>query len=184
MRRGQRLESFPDPGTQTAPVPLGAMFGMLLGIALFGVVVSAATGEAMDRAYFAPPREARDRVLLAFAEIPRCTVCYSSVLGAVEPTVALGNDVTFVDLRSGPPLVRAGQSVAIRVRPRSREGDYVVGLVRVDLGDGATATYRRIFGDVSLNHVYAQPGDYEVHAWVKASAAEPAEARINVHVVP
>ena len=163
---------------------LGDAFGVLLAVALLGMIVAGATGETMDRQYFAPVREARERALSVFADVPRCAVCYSSVLGAVEPTTALGNDVMFVDLRTEPESPRAGEPVRVRVRPRSPDGEYVVALVRLELGDGSIATYRRLFGDATDLHVYAQPGEYEVHAWVKASSDDPSEARIRVRVAP
>jgi hypothetical protein len=136
----------------------------------------------MDREYFVPAREARERAFAAFAAVPRCALCYASDLGEVEPTMALGNDVGFVDVRAEPASARAGQAVNVRVRPRSPGGEYVVGLVRLELGDGSVATYRRWFGDVNEVHVYAQPGEYEVHAWVKASSTDPVEARMRVQV--
>lgn len=131
-----------------------------------------------------PVGEARERALAAFAEMPRCALCYTSALGEVEPTMALGNEVAFVDLRAEPASTRAGQEVRVRVRPRSPSGEYVVSLIRLEFGDDSVATYRRWFGDVNEAHVYAQPGEYEVHAWVKASSTDPVEARIRVHVVP
>ena len=72
----------------------------------------------------------------------------------------------------------------VSVRPRTSDGQFVVSLVRLELGDGSTATYRRRFGDVVDDHVYAEPGEYEVHAWVKASSDRPSEARKRVQVVP
>src|SRR5204862_4739005 len=141
-------------------------------------------GEALDRGYLVPVNEARQNTLAMFADLPRCAVCYSSAVGEQDPTVALGNDVTFVDLRTEPALLRTGERMRIRVRPRTSDGEFVVSLVRLELGDGSTATYRRLFGDVSDSHVYAQPGEYEVHAWVKASSDRPSEARARVRVVP
>jgi hypothetical protein len=160
------------------------LFGVLLAVALLGLIVGGATGETMDRQYFVPVREARERALAAFADVPRCALCYSSAGGKVEPTMALGNEVAFVDLRAEPASPRAGQGVRVRVRPRSSRGEYVVSLVRLELGDGSVATYRRLFGDATEPHVYAQPGEYEVHAWVKATSDDPVEARMRVHVAP
>lgn len=167
------------------PMPsVGDLCGTLFAVALLGMIVGVGTGGTMDRQYFTPFKEARERALSAFADMHRCAVCYSSALGAIEPTVSLGNDVSFVDLRALPASPRAGQRVDIRVRPRSRDGEYVVSLVRLELGDGSVATHRRMFGDANDSHIYARPGEYEVHAWVKASSEEPAEARMTVHVVP
>ena len=183
-RRRESRERSTDEGAKPAMVPLADVFGMLGTIALIGVIVGAATGETLDRFYLVPANEARQRALAMFADLPRCAVCYSSALGARDPTVALGNDVTFVDLRTEPASLRTGERMRISVRPRTSDGQFVVSLVRLELGDGSTASYRRLFGDVTDVHVYAQPGEYEVHAWVKASSDRPSEARARVQVVP
>src|SRR6185503_4943337 len=39
------------------------LFGVLLAVALFGLTVGSLTGEMMDRAYFMPSGEARERLL-------------------------------------------------------------------------------------------------------------------------
>jgi hypothetical protein len=183
--RRRRVEAVPFQRAMAAAGSFRDLFGVLLAVALFGSIVGRASGETMDRKYFVPARDARERALAAFANLPRCAVCYASAVGKVEPTVALGNEVAFVDLRTEPASSpRAGEGVRVRVRPRSPSGEYVVSLVRLEHGDGSVATYRRLFGDVNEAHVYTEPGEYEVHAWVKASSDEPAEARMTVHVVP
>ena len=182
--RTRRLESLTDEGAKPAVVPLADVFGMLGTIALLGVIVANASGETLDRGYLVPVNEARQNALAIFADLPRCAVCYSSAVGAEDPTIALGNDVTFVDLRTEPASLRTGERMRVSVRPRTSDGQFVVSLVRLELGDGSTATYRRRFGDVVDDHVYAEPGEYEVHAWVKASSDRPSEVRKRVQVVP
>jgi hypothetical protein len=156
----------------------------LAAVLLVGTTAGMATGRTIDRAYMRGAEEARERALTAFAVLPRCAVCLSSAMGAVEPTVALGNLITFVDLRARPTTVRAGQPVEIRVRPRSDAGEFVVSLMRLDLGDGETAAYPRVFGDIERVHVYEDPGDYTIHAWVRAPDGEPIEARLPLRVEP
>jgi hypothetical protein len=182
--RARPLASAPVQEAIPTVGPFRDLFGALLTVALLGLSVGVATGETLDRRYFVPPKEARERALAAFADAPRCALCYASAFGRVEPTMALGNQVALVDLRVEPASPRAGQRVRLRVRPRSPSGEFVVSLVRLERGDGSIATYPRLFGDVNETHVYTQPGEYEVHAWVKASSDNPAEARVRVDVAP
>ena len=171
-----------------ARIELRPLVAGLTVMALLGAVVGAATGEPMSRRYLVPLRDAREHLLRAFAGLPRCGPCYASTTGTTgttgvaDPTAALGNEVAFVDLRAEPTAPRAGQPVRIRVRPRSRDGEYVIGLTRLDRGDGSGAAYRRAFGDVDDVHVFTQPGDYEIRAWVNAASDAPVEARLTLRV--
>ncbi|HEY3045458.1 MAG TPA: hypothetical protein VGJ39_15615 [Vicinamibacterales bacterium] len=166
------------------PTGLRPLFATLLAVVLVATVVAAGTRHAMAAEYLVPAKEARERALSAFVAVPRCALCYFSRMGAVEPTVALGNAVGFVDFRTEPTFPHAGQRVRIRVRPRTPDGQYLVSTVRLDAGDGSIAAYYRLFGDVDTVHVYPRPGDYPMYVWVKGTPDQAVEARLTLHVAP
>jgi hypothetical protein len=180
MRRVRTSARLPDR-SPSRPEP-GPIFAGLLTLGLLATFVALVTGEAAATEYLLPPREARRKALTAFVDLPRCAVCYSSVMGAVEPTKALGNTLELVDLRSDPVSPRADERVRIRVRPRSSDGDYLVGTVRLDFGDGTLAVYRRMFGDVEELHTYAQPGEYHVRSWFTPWSGEEAGSELTIRV--
>lgn len=166
------------------PAGLRPLFATLFAVALIATVVAAGTRNAIAAEYLVPAKEARERALSAFVAVPRCALCYVSGMGAVEPTVAFGNAVGFLDFHTEPTFPRVGQRVRIRVRPRTLEGEYLVSTVRLDVGEGSIAAYYRLFGDVDIVHVYTQPGDYPMYVWVKGTPDQPAEARMTLRVAP
>ena len=163
---------------------LWPLFATLFAVALVATAAAAGTGRAIAAEYLVPAKEARERALSAFVAVPRCALCYFSGVGAVEPTVALGNSIGSVDFHTEPAFPHVGQRVRIRVRPRTPQGEYLVSTVRLDIGEGSIAAYYRLFGDVETVHIYTQPGDYPMSVWVKGSPDQPAEARLTLRVVP
>jgi hypothetical protein len=156
------------------------MFGALAGIAATAVVVALGSGRVRAAEYLPSHRDARERVLSAVAAEPRCAICYASGVGAVDPTTLFNNGLGLVDVRVRPDAPRAGDSHALRVRPRTVEGERLLATIRIDFGDGTTTTLRRHFGDVDVPHSYAA-GDYTARVWA-SSGSSPMETTIPVHV--
>lgn len=181
-----RMPVTPVPAGDRSPQPVGLrpLFATLFVVVLVATLVAAGTGNAIAREYLVPAKAARERALSAFVAIPRCALCFFSGMRAVEPTVALGNVVGFLDFHTEPTFPRAGQRVRIRVRPRTPEGEYLVSTVRLDIGEGSIAAYYRLFGDVDTVHVYPRPGDYPMYVWVKGTPDQAVEARMTLHVAP
>jgi hypothetical protein len=154
----------------------------LLVLSMLGAAASIGA-QPLDREYMVPAKTAREEALAMFASLRRCAACYSSIAGAVAPTDALGNEAAFVDIQIERPPVIAGTPVLVRVRPRTSAGEYVVATVRVEFGDGGASSSGRVFGDVEQQHVFAQPGQYIVHAWVRGTSGGPVETRTVVDVI-
>jgi hypothetical protein len=172
------------PEGSPRPAVLRPLFAALFAVAIVATVVAAGTRIAIAAEYLVPAKEARERALSAFVAVPRCALCYFSGMGAVEPTVALGNAVGFLDFHTEPAFPRVGERVRIRVRPRTLEGEYLVSTIRLDIGEGSIAAYYRLFGDVDTIHVYTRPGDYPLSVWVKGTPDQPTEARMTLRVAP
>ncbi|MGE0450989.1 MAG: hypothetical protein AB7Q29_15560 [Vicinamibacterales bacterium] len=168
------------PAAPAGGLRLGAAAALIL-LALLGYAAAPLNG-LFDRQHMVPAKEARERALEAYAAMRRCAICYSSRSGAVPPTEALGNDLGAVNLSSEwLPATTAGP-VRIRVRPRSTSGEYVISTVRVDFGDGTAVSHSRLYGDVDERHVYRQPGEYVVHAWVRTGTDAPVESQLALAV--
>lgn len=180
-----RLGAQPEAGAASVfpRIDLRAVAGCLLALACLGEVGARATGVGRAIEYLMPAREARERALARFAELPACVMCYSSAVGLAEPTVALGNDLASVDVQFRRGIPRAGDAVQLRVRPRSRSGEYIVTSVRVDFGDGSTASRPRAFADVEFGHRYEKAGDYAILVWVQSPSGEQLRERRTVSVL-
>lgn len=172
------------PGALTAgPVPpLRDVFASLIGIAVLGTTVAAATGREVSREYAVTTHDALGLAFRKFAELPACALCYSSRVGGVEPTVALGNDPDFVQLLAEPKSPASGQRVRVRVRPRSTIGEFMVGDILLDFGDGTSAHAQRTFGDLEVVHTYAAVGTYHLHATFRSSEGRLATAELDLRV--
>ena len=168
----------PSPGDGVVP----RLFAALAGVAAVAVLVAMGTGRVRAAEYLPPHRDARERVLAAVAAEPRCAICYASGVGAVDPTALFNNRLGLVDVRVRPDAPRAGDVHALRIRPRTVEGERLMATIRIDFGDGTTTTLRRQFGDVDVPHSYAA-GDYTARVWA-SSTSSPLETTAAVHVVP
>jgi hypothetical protein len=163
---------------------VAAMAAGLGMIALLGTTAAAATGTSRAADYLMPSREARERALALFASLPRCSICYFSAIGFVDPAVALGNDLGLLDVQIQPDVPRPGNAVRLRVRPRSRSGEYIVAAVRADFGDSSTASRPRAFADVDFAHAYSAPGSYTVQVWARTPGGEQLTTTRLVVVAP
>jgi hypothetical protein len=153
----------------------------LLGLAVIGSLVGQLTGRGSNTSYLLPAAEARTEALSTFAAQQRCFICYSSSAGAVEPTVALGNDVSQAFFRIRPLRPRAETLTVIVVRPRGPNGEFVLADVYVETGDGG-AVRKTVYGDASFEHVYKTPGRYEVRAVVGTPSHSQVQAATTVTV--
>jgi len=167
----------------TSPCPmLSDVFAALIGIAVLGTTVAAATGRDVLPEYVVTAHEALGRAFRKFADLSECALCYSSQLGAVMPTVALGNDPDFVQLLTEPASPTAGQRVRIRARPRSTIGEFMVGNILLDYGDGTSVQTRRLFGDLEVIHTYATAGTYHLRAIFRSSEGRSAAVELDLTV--
>jgi hypothetical protein len=172
------LGKSPDIGGRpvAALIDLRSVAAALLALGCLGEIGGKATGATRIAPYLVPLHEARERALSKFAELGRCALCYFSRTGFQEPTTALGNDLGLVDVQFKPEAPRAGDFVQLRVRPRSRSGEYIVSFVYADFGDGSTASNPHRFADVDFEHRYAKPGAYAVRVLVRTHPGEQLEA--------
>jgi len=175
-RRGGRL-----PSTRT--LPLAAIAVVLVGVAVAGEAISAVTSVRSAERYVIGPRDARERVLETFAALPHCALCLVTGQAAGDPSIALDNDVGFVVIRVESRILTAGEPVFVTIRPRSAAGEYIVGTIRVDFGDGEMGVYPRQFADRVVDHVYARPGTYALRAWVRTADGRTAAAEQLMQVV-
>jgi hypothetical protein len=170
-----------EPLNRSSASLMPTLWAGLLVMTAVGVV-AAAGSEPYNRDYLVPAQQAREEALRAFAGLEHCVACYSSRSGAVAPTIALGNDAGFVDLRQLDDSAVAGAAARIRIRPRTATGEFLVSTVRIEFGDGQVSSYRRSFGDIDDTHIYRIAGDYEIHAWVTGAPGSHADAAITLHV--
>jgi hypothetical protein len=178
-RASRQAEDHRPAARRLAFAPLGLS---LLAIASVGTVVSAATGLRTWPTYQVTPAEARARAFETYLDVGRCVACWSSARGAVNPTEALGNTTAAVYFRPAPPSPQAGEAFTLLVRPRSTSGDFVLGVIRVDLGDGTPMVERKLYGDLPIEHVYGAPGTHVVHARVRSTAGPAVEGDLTIVV--
>ncbi len=174
----------PDRRPSVPRVDLAAAAAALVCVAMLGEVAARVSGHRLDALYLMPPHEARERALARFAADPKCAFCYVSSAGFVSPTDALGNDLELVDVRLDREALQAAEPFLLRVRPRSKAGEYIVSSVRVEFGDGSTASRPRAFADVEFEHQYPTPGHYEVGVYVRTPAGEQLVVQKSVTVQP
>jgi len=157
-------------------------FAGLLGLSLLGAVVSASTGVSASSTYLVSRHDAHGAALRKFAELPQCALCYSSRLGQVAPTAALGNDPDFIQILTEPARPAAGHPVRFRARPRSTIGEFMVGDVLLELGDGTHVQERRMFGDLEVQHTYTQAGVFAVRATFRSTEGRSVTAMLPLTV--
>jgi len=157
---------------------------LLCALALVVVAVPAAavTGRRWSADYQPAWDEVRERAFRAVARQVNCRMCYSARSGWRDPTSVFSNYIGTLAVQVESASPTAGQPSRIRIRARIAEGAGVLGDLLVDLGDGTTRSYPGHFGDVRVEHVYAQPGEYRVRATLRArgDGLEHAEATVSV----
>lgn len=151
----------------------GVTFAIIVAISLPGFVLPAQ--------YLPSHQTAREQILAKFAGVNRCAVCIFSDHGFANPTAVLNNHVGLIDLRVRPDAVTADTTAALRIRPRSVDGQRLVAaLLRVEFGDGTSTELHRVFGDIDVPHRYASAGDYLAQVTVVGGDVESPVASNDV----
>ncbi len=180
-RRAVRADVLQTPSRAPA---LSGLFALLALIATGGEALALGPGRRTADAYLLPMDKARDIALATFAEQPQCAICFITGRGAGDPSPALRNEIGQVVLRLDSRLLVAGDPIFVTVRPRSTDGAFVAGTIRVDFGDGATAVFPRHFGDRTVRHVYVRDGTYQLRAWVRTPDGRSSAADLALEVTP
>ena len=162
-----RVRGSPETTGIAFPMPRHLLGCSLIMVAV-GIPVAAASGRCRSADYLPSADEVREQAFLALPRQRRCALCYSSRTGRVEPTVALGNHVAAIRFEVDPPSPDVGTSVRVRVRPREEAGSFVLGDLLVDFGDGTARRFPDEYGDVTVEHAYAQPGEFRLRAGLRA----------------
>jgi len=139
-------------------------------IVVFAFLSSAAgalSGVRFNRTFLLYPGDARDR-LIHFELTEHPGLRWSSVNGRADLKAYFPNPegtTTTLTMKSEHPRPRSAVEIAIEVRrPGNRPG---WGTARVDFGDHTPPMSLSIEDTARIQHVYAQPGEYQVKATVE-----------------
>jgi hypothetical protein len=159
------LRQSPAPRAQWSPAAV-----VLIVLLLFASLSSAAgavSGVRFNPAFMMHPGDARDR-LIHFELTEHPAVRWSSINERVDLKTYFPNPdgtSTTLTVRPERPSARDAVDIAIEIRrPGNRPG---WGTARVDFGDGSPAMSLSVEDTARIQHVYGQPGEYQVQATIE-----------------